>query len=127
MQLINAGFGRTGTTSLKAALEQLGFKPIYHSTDMLTSPKDLDVWEAAIRGEAVDWPAGLFYREIIEVTVTVHDAFGKEEYRADSDCHLGHLKRNNSNSKIDSCSMLPAAQPRSADLGGIDRSPQSAH
>jgi Sulfotransferase domain len=29
VEVIGAGFGRTGTTSLKAALEELGFDPCY--------------------------------------------------------------------------------------------------
>lgn len=78
MKLINAGLGRTGTTSLKAALETLGYSPAYHTTDLFASPRDMDVWEAALSGETVDWhaffapyevadwPAGLFYKEIIE-------------------------------------------------------------
>ena len=45
MKLINAGFGRTGTTSLKAALEKLGFGPVYHSTTLFTSGKEMDKWE----------------------------------------------------------------------------------
>ena len=91
MKLINAGLGRTGTTSLKAALETIGFSPVYHSTDLFTSPKDMDVWEAAISGKPVDWrtffadyqvadwPAGLFYHKIInahpdaKVMITIRD------------------------------------------------------
>jgi Sulfotransferase domain len=30
MKIIGTGFARTGTSSLKAALEQLGFGPCYH-------------------------------------------------------------------------------------------------
>jgi hypothetical protein len=35
LKVIGAGFGRTGTMSLKAALEELGFGPCYHMTELL--------------------------------------------------------------------------------------------
>lgn len=91
MKLINAGLGRTGTTSLKAALEQLGYNSIHHTTDLFFSPKQMDIWEGAFEGQNVnwrafyekydvaDWPAGLFYKEIItahpeaKVMITVRD------------------------------------------------------
>lgn len=77
MKLINCGLGRTGTTSLKGALEILGISPIYHTTDMFKSTTHIDFWESVMRGQPVDWsaffggyevadwPAGLAYREII--------------------------------------------------------------
>lgn len=58
---IGAGFPRTGTSSLKAALERLGFVPCGHMTTILFDPSRakpwLDAWEHTRRGEAVDWPA----------------------------------------------------------------------
>ena len=33
--VIGAGFGRTGTATLKAALEQLGFGPCYHMLEVV--------------------------------------------------------------------------------------------
>jgi hypothetical protein len=91
MKLINVGLARTGTTSLKAALEILGFGPIYHTFDLFTNSKHMDIWEGAYEGQEVDWrefyadyevadwPAGLFCQEIIaahpeaKVMVTVRD------------------------------------------------------
>ena len=79
MKIIGAGFGRTGTTSLKAALETLGFGPAYHLTEVFTHPDHVRFWEAARRGErvdwagflagyeiTVDWPACAFYAELME-------------------------------------------------------------
>ena len=79
MKIIGAGFGRTGTTSLKAALERLGFGPSYRLTEVFKHPEHLAFWEAARRGErvdwegffsgyglAVDWPAFSFYGELME-------------------------------------------------------------
>lgn len=55
MKVIGAGFGRTGTKSLQAALEELGFGPCYHMTVLFEHPEHADTWEAARRGEKVDW------------------------------------------------------------------------
>ena len=79
MKVIGAGFGRTGTTSLKAALERLGFDPCYHMTEVFAHPDHADFWVAAWRGEPVDWdgvlgdyeatldwPACTFYEELME-------------------------------------------------------------
>lgn len=57
LSVIGAGFGRTGTLSLKLALEHLGFGRCYHMYEVLTRPDDDAVWLAATRGEAVDWDA----------------------------------------------------------------------
>lgn len=55
LAVIGAGHGRTGTLSLKAALEELGFGPCYHVVELLAHPEQVSYWEAAERGEAVDW------------------------------------------------------------------------
>ncbi len=55
MQVIGAGFGRTGTMSLKGALEQLGFGPSFHMIDLARQPELLPGWQAAVDGQDVDW------------------------------------------------------------------------
>lgn len=55
LEIIGAGFGRTGTNSLKLALEHLGFGPCHHMFEVRDNPEQLSNWEAAARGEAVDW------------------------------------------------------------------------
>jgi hypothetical protein len=55
MQVIGAGFGRTGTMSLKGALEQLGFGPSFHMIDVARQPALLPQWQKAVDGEQVDW------------------------------------------------------------------------
>jgi hypothetical protein len=55
MQVIGAGFGRTGTMSLKGALEQLGFGPSFHMIDVARQPELLPGWQAAVDGKDVDW------------------------------------------------------------------------
>jgi len=55
MQVIGAGFGRTGTMSLKAALEQLGFGPSFHMIDVARQPELLPQWQLAADGGTPDW------------------------------------------------------------------------
>ena len=50
LEAIRAGFGRTGTMSLKVALEELGFGPCYHMTEVFENPEHAKPWEAATRG-----------------------------------------------------------------------------
>jgi hypothetical protein len=55
LQVIGAGFGRTGTNSLKLALEQLGFGPCHHMFEVRNDPEQLPFWQAAARGDIPDW------------------------------------------------------------------------
>ncbi len=77
LEIIGAGFGRTGTNSLKLALEQLGFGPTHHMFEVRDNPGQLPFWEAAARGEKmdwdtvfrgyrsqVDWPGARYWREL---------------------------------------------------------------
>lgn len=56
IHIIGAGLGRTGTTSLKVALEELGYQPCYHMIEAFKHPRHAQTWRAAARGDAVDWP-----------------------------------------------------------------------
>ena len=92
LDVIGAGFGRTGTMSLKVALEELGFGPCYHMSEVFAHPEHVELWRAAAQGKpvdweqifggyraAVDWPACTFYGELREkypdakVILTVRD------------------------------------------------------
>jgi hypothetical protein len=55
IEVIGAGFGRTGTLSLKLALEKLGFDKCYHMMEVFQNQGHVDVWLEATRGEDVDW------------------------------------------------------------------------
>ncbi len=55
LKVIGAGVGRTGTTSLKAALDSLGFGPCHHFTELTSLPDRVPLWQRAARGETVDW------------------------------------------------------------------------
>ena len=45
IQIIGAGFPRTGTTTLKQALQVLGYKDTYHFKDLIAHPKKLVHWK----------------------------------------------------------------------------------
>jgi sulfotransferase family protein len=78
LDVIGPGFGRTGTNSLKLALEQLGFGPCHHMYEVRDNPELLADWQAAGNGEEmdwqkvfrnyraqVDWPGAHYWRELI--------------------------------------------------------------
>lgn len=78
LKVIGAGFGRTGTTSIKAALEQLGFTQCYHMQEVIKHPDHVAFWRAAMAGQVVDWdtifagyqatvdwPACNFYEQLV--------------------------------------------------------------
>ena len=54
MKVIGAGFGRTGTLSVKAALEALGFGPCYHMVEVFDKPRHVELWQAAAEGKSID-------------------------------------------------------------------------
>ena len=78
LKVVGAGFGRTGTMSLKLALEQLGLGPCHHMVEVITHPDTarywIDAadgrpdWDATFRGyaSAVDFPTCMFYRELAD-------------------------------------------------------------
>jgi hypothetical protein len=55
LKVIGAGLGRTGTFTLKTALEMLGFGPCHHMVEVLANPQQVPFWNRAADGEAVDW------------------------------------------------------------------------
>jgi hypothetical protein len=77
LHVVGAGLGRTGTMSLKAALERLLGGPCYHMIEVFPRPAHFGMWTAAARGQrvdwdalfdgfvaAVDWPAAAFWQEL---------------------------------------------------------------
>ena len=78
LKVIGAGYGRTGTLSLKLALEQLGFGPCYHMMEVFKNPQAPGWWIDAADGApdwpkifegynaTVDWPNASFYAELAE-------------------------------------------------------------
>jgi len=77
MNVIGAGVGRTGTYSLKLALNRLGVGPCHHMEEVLHHmPVQVPLWVDAVADKpdwatiydgyssAVDWPTACFFREL---------------------------------------------------------------
>ncbi len=77
LKLVGAGFGRTGTLSLKNALEKIGYGPCYHMMEVFPRPDHVAFWHRAAFGDSldwevifrdfpatVDWPAARWWREL---------------------------------------------------------------
>lgn len=92
LEVIGAGFGRTGTRSLKQALDLLGFGPCYHMSEVKQNSGHREIWNAIANGaepdwdalfrdyrSAVDWPAAHYWRELVDhcpdakVILTIRD------------------------------------------------------
>ncbi|WP_109505642.1 sulfotransferase family protein [Nocardioides speluncae] len=92
VKVIGAGLGRTGTDSVKAALELLGFGPCHHMKELFANPSSIRGWLDAATGRqtdwhqllagygsALDWPSASFWRELASaypharVLLTVRD------------------------------------------------------
>ncbi len=91
LKIIGAGLGRTGTASLKVALEMLGTGQGYHMSEVLQDPAKGKAWIAAADGNAdwdkifdgygssLDYPGCTFWKELAEhypdakIILTVRD------------------------------------------------------
>jgi hypothetical protein len=92
LEVIGAGFGRTGTNSLKLALERLGFGPCHHMHELSHHPEQAAAWLALAQGgpadwealfagyrSQVDWPGARYWRELAahypnaKIVLTVRD------------------------------------------------------
>lgn len=80
IRVIGTGVGRTGTYSLKLAINELGYGPCHHMEAVLHQMAvQVPLWSAALDGRpdwkaiyngfgsAVDWPTAGFFRELIQV------------------------------------------------------------
>jgi hypothetical protein len=78
LEIVGAAYPRTGTVSLKLALEQLGFGPCHHMAEMIAHPEMAPLWIAAAEGRP-DWdamfagykscadaPSCMYWRELVE-------------------------------------------------------------
>lgn len=97
LSVIGAGLGRTGTMSLKHAIDQLGLGPCFHMIELMQIPERIGGWEnaadlqqsggtvdwdALLKGfnSTVDWPSCTFYGALAahyplaKVILTVRDA-----------------------------------------------------
>lgn len=77
LEIIGAGFGRTGTYSLRAALEQLGFGPCHHMSEVINNPDQVRLWTEVAAGHpnfegifagfrfAVDFPVSAYWQDVL--------------------------------------------------------------
>jgi hypothetical protein len=95
LMVVGTGVGRTGTESLKLALERLLGAPCYHMYEVLEHPEAMKFWSGAGRGDmpnwddvfrgysaCVDWPASAYWPEI---TAAFPDALVLLSTRASSE------------------------------------------
>lgn len=79
LRVVGAGLGRTGTLSLKQALERLLGGPCYHMIEVFGKPDVIATWHGAMNGDlpdwdaflagyvaTVDWPAASFWPELAD-------------------------------------------------------------
>ena len=93
LSVIGTGFGRTGTDSMKTALEILDLGPCHHMRELHANPAQRAIWRSIARGDmpdwneafagyqsSVDWPSAFFWRELsafypdAKILLTVRDA-----------------------------------------------------
>lgn len=78
LQIIDTGFGRTGTDSMREALNMLGVGPCHHMRELLADPDHRAAWrriacgqetdfEAVLGGygACVDWPSAYYWPHLI--------------------------------------------------------------
>jgi hypothetical protein len=79
IRVIGAGYGRTGTDSLREALNILGFGPCHHMREVNANEEQRHMWRALVQGAApdwerllagyascVDWPSAYYWRELMD-------------------------------------------------------------
>lgn len=95
LQVIGAGLPRTGTNSLRRALDMLGFGRCYHMAELMRRPQDAEIWVDALETRSLDWgasfpryratmdtPGCILYKELLarsphaKVVLSVRDAEG---------------------------------------------------
>ena len=79
LRVIGTGFGRTGTDSMREALNILGFGPCHHMFEVNNDPEQKRLWRALAKGATPDWerlfagyascvdfPSAFYWRELLE-------------------------------------------------------------
>lgn len=130
MRIVGAGLGRTGTHSLKLALQRLLGGPCYHMSEVVEHLDHVSTWHAAIRGEhvdwqrvlggyaaTVDWPGAAVWREL---TAAYPDALVLLSTRRDASTWLGSARAtilgSGPENKMEDDPSLPGFVPMVRDL-----------
>lgn len=79
LKVIGAGFGRTGTDSMRKALDILGLGPCHHMYEVNAHDEQKRLWRALVQGalpewdqlfagyrSCVDWPSAYYWKELAE-------------------------------------------------------------
>ncbi|MES2916034.1 MAG: sulfotransferase family protein [Pseudomonadota bacterium] len=107
LDVIGSGFGRTGTKSLKAALERLGYGNCHHMHEIVEHPDQVARWQKLAAGKTVDWndvfagyrsqvdwPGAHVWRELAEAfpqAKVVHTVRPEEQWWASFNKTIGKL------------------------------------
>lgn len=110
LHVIGAGFGRTGTESLRRALDMLDLGPTHHMYEVIGDPDQRAAWRAVGLGavpdwnallegyrSVVDWPCSAFWQELMAafpdaaVILTLRD--GESWWKSFSDTILAAIEK----------------------------------
>lgn len=93
LRVIGASLGRTGTLSLKMALEQLGYGPCLHMSDFAADPQLCRSWLEELAAESpnwhrlvwrygslVDWPACVFVEQLLRWAPSAKVIFTERDF-----------------------------------------------
>jgi hypothetical protein len=128
LQAIGAGFGRTGTHSLKIALETLGLAPCYHMVEVFAHLEHAEVWDGLGKGTrddfdtalagypaTVDWPSTFFWLELADrnpaAKIILTERPAEEWYQSFSQTILAAMLRAKANALA---GIAPAPEMRAA-------------
>ena len=79
LKVIGTGFGRTGTDSMREALNMLGFGPCHHMRELLKDSEHAKLWSNVYAGASpdwdlllggynscMDWPSAYYWPQLVE-------------------------------------------------------------
>jgi hypothetical protein len=138
IRMIGAGVGRTGTNSLKLALERLTGAPCYHMIEVFRHPEHVPFWQASFEGRdpdwnvlldgfaaTVDWPAAGRWRTIAaawpDAPILLSTRADGEQWWRSADATIFEGLRRAGSVPADDWTRMAAAMLRDFCPGGIER------
>lgn len=118
LQVIGPGFGRTGTLSMRMALERLGFAPCDHMVQNEQNPARFALWDEALRRKLagdpidwrplltgfraiVDWPGAYFWRELVAAHPAAKVVLTSAQWPADGTAALDIIATRTFGNRLD--------------------------